>query len=128
MDYQFNPWLYVGGGVSSQSFPSQDNFKASDDFTNSNLFAAIRVNFLNKRITPFIEGKVGTSIPYSGELADELKTWGGYFSPSVGCHFGITRRFGINLSAGFNFHSYSFDAYDENLSITSWVIRLGVDF
>ena len=101
--YQFNPWLFAGGGVGSQGFTESDKI-GEDGFVTSNIFGAVRFNWLNHKITPFLEGKVGLSIPYSGEIADDLTT-GVYASPSIGCHFGIGRKYSFR-NAGIHVYGY----------------------
>ena len=125
--YQFNPWFFLGAGVGSQGFTENDKV-GEDGFVTSNVFGDFRVNFLYSRITPFVEGKVGISSPFSGELEEYLTT-GIFFSPSIGCHFGISRRFGIDLSVGYNYHRFPYEDFKSvKVKFESWVIRLGIDF
>ena len=83
--YQFNPYLFVGGGVGVNRFLSEKAWGVP-------VFAKVRVDMFNKSISPFIDAKVGYSI---------TNVNGFYFSPSLGCRFDNSNDFSITISFGY---------------------------
>lgn len=101
--YQFNPYLFVGAGVSFDCYTAKT-------WVTVPIFANVRVSPLIGNITPFIDVKVGyNSIGY-------MK--GVYFAPSIGCRFGLTRKVGLNVGIGYALQQntanhYQWDPYDK---------------
>lgn len=83
--YQFNPYLFVGAGFGV-------NYYTDAELCNIPVFANLRANLLNAKITPFVDVKIGYSV---------VDIEGFYFAPSIGCRFGLTRRMAINLGVGY---------------------------
>lgn len=85
--YQFNPWLYVGGGLDWEYHSS----------SNTNIFAVFvdgRTDLKFGKFTPFGDVRIGYRIPENGYKGDF------YFSPSIGYRFSWGRKVGINLGVG----------------------------
>lgn len=78
LGYQFNPYIYVGGGVGGAYFIDEEVFAIP-------IFANFRADFINNRISPFVDVKGGYS-------PADLK--GGYASVSGGCRF---NRFSVSM-------------------------------
>ena len=77
--YQFNPYLYLGGGVGF-------NFYTYPNVTEVWLpiFVDFRVNFLNKRFTPYFDLKIGTNL-----------------NPSFGVSYIVGKRVALNFGVGY---------------------------
>ena len=71
LGYQFNPYIYVGGGVGGAYFLDEEVFAIP-------IFANFRADFINNKISPFLDVKGGYS-------PADLK--GAYASVSGGCRF-----------------------------------------
>ena len=78
LGYQFNPYIYLGAGVGGAYFLDSEVFAIP-------IFANFRVNFINNRISPFVDVKGGYS------PADAK---GGYASIGAGCRF---NKFSLSL-------------------------------
>ncbi len=81
--YQFNNYFYLGGGIAMNHFPD-------DKLWAMPIFAHVRINFLNGRISPFVDGKIGVSITSEPP--------GTYIGGMVGVRIGMTRTTAINVS------------------------------
>ena len=64
------------------------------------IFVDLRANFINGKYIPFFDFKCGYSV-----LAKDGDSGGGgmYMTPSVGCTFMTSEKFGITLSVGYVF-------------------------
>ncbi len=80
--YQFNNYFYLGGGVGVNCFPD-------DKLWAMPIFAHVRGNFLNGRISPFLDVKAGTNITSASV--------GAYVGISAGVRIGMTRTTAINI-------------------------------
>lgn len=102
--YQINPYIFVGGGLGV-------NYYHSPDLWSMPIFANARVNFINSKISPFFDLKIGAAIgltnnsesSYSGEAKGSVS--GFYFSPSIGCRFNK-----FTISAGYELQHLSAEA------------------
>ena len=95
--YQFNPYLFLGGGV---GVLCRD---ITEDGTTFPFFADFRANFNKKKNSPYGVLKIG----YSMSPEDELKG-GVYFNPSLGYRFGIYKKLAMNVSLGYLFQQADF--------------------
>lgn len=121
--YQFNPHLFVGGGLS---------------IVGNNIlpvYIAARTDWKFGIFTPFADLKLGYNMLDGG---------GVFFSPSVGYRFNWGRKVGINLGAGLTVKGFKADLYNvvtDSDGYSTWVkfgegsfkrtyltIRLGIDF
>ncbi|MGL5683881.1 MAG: hypothetical protein ACRDDZ_12650 [Marinifilaceae bacterium] len=114
--YQFNPYLFAGAGFGV-------NYYTDVELCNIPIFANIRANLLNDKITPFVDVKLGYSV---------VDIEGFYFAPSIGCRFGLTRRMAINLGVGYTMQKaeifYTYGNYYYNDMINSGAIDFKVGF
>ena len=120
--YQFNPYYYLGAGVGY-------NYHAFTLGNSIPLFANFRTNLLNTRISPFVDFKIGYSL---GE--DK----GFYMHPAIGGSFLTSRKFGWNISVGYdmqvtqiryiNWPNLNLSPYKENVVIGGITIKAGVEF
>lgn len=118
--------LFVGAGI--------DGTVAISDGGNDGSwlivgFAEARYNFLRKsRISPFVGTRLGGGWEGYGENGCF------YFSPSVGCTFNLTKRFGLDVSLGYSLYNsteeyYSrYGSYNEAVNIHGLSVRFGVHF
>ena len=121
--YQFNPYFFVGAGIGvDYHFDYETMFLP--------IFADLRGYFIDGRITPYIGVKIGYS-PVDGT--------GLFFNPSVGASFGISRKFALNISIGYNlqraemyksyynyYYGYSHSYSDETLGAITF--KVGFEF
>lgn len=79
--YQFTPYLYVGAGVAANYYTDAETFGLP-------IFAHIRGNILDNRISPYIDFRIGYS------PLEEAQ--GFYMAPSVGC-----KIYSFNINFGY---------------------------
>ncbi len=89
--YQFNPYLFLGGGFSSQYHFISDDY-GDDSYTEIAYFVDCNIG-MGKRIAPFFDFKLGYT---AGDFS------GLYLAPAVGVRF---LRF--NLSVGYELESFA---------------------
>ncbi len=85
--YQFNPYFFLGAGIGVDChFDWETVFMP--------IFANARAYFIDGKISPFMDVKIGYSpVDDSGLF---------YFTPSVGVSFGTSKKCAVNLSIGYN--------------------------
>ena len=114
--YQFNPYIFLGGGVAYHSY-SLDDFFGKYSIP---IFTNFRVNMNDKKISPFFDAKLGYSV---GNYE------GAYVSPTFGVRFGLKQDVGLNVSIGYAIQGYEYiDYYVEKSYIHSLTLSVGVDF
>lgn len=86
--YQFNPYLFVGGGVGYETVVAPRDNRPSRIFP---VFADVRTDLKFNRFTPFADVKLGVNFTRGAGL---------YFSPTVGYRFNWGRRTAINFGIG----------------------------
>lgn len=116
--YQLNSYVFLGAGVGFRYY-------MDDDKSSVPIYFNFRSDFVNVKINPFVDVKLGYSPSYSGA----------YFSTSMGCRFKIGEKHGLSVSAGFalqdnrkvteSYNYYSYDSYDV---MTNVFIAMGFDF
>ena len=111
--YQFNPYIYFGGGVGLNIY--------FDHWPRIPVFVNFRANILNKQTTPFIDLKVGIA------LLDGL-----YFSPTIGVSRKLGRKVVLSFGASYmmqmtdgQYDDY-YDYYDR--IIGNIALRTGISF
>lgn len=123
MGYQFNPYIYLGVGVGGFYFLDSEVYSLP-------VFLNFRSDFINARITPFVDVKAGYS------PVEDVK--GAYASVSLGCRFRLGDSFALSVSTGaeiqsaevsysynsFGYHSY----YSEQTDIWGVFAKVGIDF
>ena len=116
--YQFNPYFFLGAGIGvDYHFDWETVFMP--------IFANARAYFIDGKISPFMDVKIGYS------PVDES---GLYFSPSVGVSFGTSKKCAVNLSIGYNlqraemyYYSYYY-SFSSDESLHGLSFKLGVEF
>lgn len=109
--YRFNPYISLGGGTGLR-YGSNDYF----DNVYLPIFADFRVNFINRKVTPYASVQLGTAFNLSDEDDDEPQV---FLNPTIGVKFNFTKRMGLNLGIGLdlqtisNYNYYSNSYYNE---------------
>ena len=85
--YQFNPYLFVGGGAGALT----DTWAVLFPF-----YANVHSNLLNNRISPFLDMRMGGAL-----IVDEGAYGDFYFSFSAGVNYQWKPKLGINASLGY---------------------------
>ena len=93
------------------------------------IFADLRANFLDNKITPYFGAKIGYSV---------FDATGVYFNPTLGVDVALDSRLGINFSLGYNLQSaeiirYSYYGYSYGYEYSNRIIggitfKFGVHF
>lgn len=111
---QINPYLFVGGGTTVNYYTSASYFSLP-------LFANVRGSFMDNSISPFVDLKIGYTI---------FDVTGFYFSPSIGCRFGLQNGNGVNVSLGYEMQkgTLEFDSYSTSVTVGGVALRVGYDF
>jgi hypothetical protein len=115
--YQLNPYIFLGAGVGLRHY--KDNDKNSVP-----IFFNFRSDFVNAKINPFVDVKLGFSPSYTR----------GFGSAGMGCRFKIGKKCGLLVSAGFEVqdlenkgdHSEECGIYLDYMLGT--FLKVGIDF
>lgn len=114
--FQFNNYLYLGGGLGLDYYIDYE-FSIP-------VFVDFRANFINRKITPFADLKVGYAV------GDEIE--GVFCFTSVGARFNVGGKKAINVALALNYQEvelgyYSFGRYTTSYYYaTEELIGLGV--
>lgn len=120
---QLNNKLFLGGGAGMCIANDLDN-----NFANFPIYVDFRADFLNKKVSPFVETKLGIEFATQGSS-------GLYGDLSVGCRI---KRFSISFGADMmggkyamthsgNYGGYSYHEYEATRAF-NFVSRLGFEF
>lgn len=109
---QINPYLFVGGGTTVNYYPSASYFSLP-------LFANVRGSFMDNSISPFVDLKIGYTI---------FDVTGFYFSPSIGCRFGLQNGNGVNVSLGYEMQKGTLEESNYSVTVGGIALRVGYDF
>jgi len=116
--YQINPFIFIGLGVGF-------NYFYNGTAVNMPIFVNVRTDILQKRITPFVDLKVGYSI---------IDVEGFYTSPSIGCRFKPRRGLAFSIGVGYTLQKYDFEFHDNQdywsgrLDLHGLNVRFGIEF
>lgn len=114
--YQFNNYLFVGGGVGIHYYTDTDEGSFP-------IFASFRANFTNNKITPFADIKSGYTV---GDVEGAFATIG------FGVRFGLAKKKALNLKLEYAYlekDSYdSYYYYSSSESTSGIGIKLGFEF
>lgn len=96
--YQFNPYIFVGGGAGLEL---SDIGRRGTQPVYMPVFADGRFNAVVNKCAPFIELKLGYSIPLYSPTKPSV--YGGlYFSPSIGVLFEITEKYSAGIAVEYS--------------------------
>ena len=123
--YLFSPRLFVGLGIGINYYIDNlddDYYPLDHDYRfEVPIFAHVRTHFLDKRVSPFADAKLGYIVNNDNGI---------YFSPSVGCRFASSYRSAFWVSLGFSVIRYddSRGRYGSNHDREAFNVRIGWDF
>ena len=83
--YQFNRWLYAGGGV------AVENFVKENEVYIASIYGHFRSDMVFGRFKPHIDVRLGYNMANYGGI---------YFCPSIGYRINTQSAFGINIALG----------------------------
>lgn len=91
--YQFNNWLYAGGGAGLECNLNWHEWGHNDGEVRFviPIFAEARLDAKCKRFTPFFSAQIGANLADHGGI---------YFSPTIGYRFNWGRKCAINFGLG----------------------------
>lgn len=121
--FQFNPYLFVGGGVGLHYYTDADEVLMP-------LFGEFRANLTDGSITPYVGVKLG----YSALLSDnDYATGGLFFSPSIGVRFLVGNSKFVNIALGYSLQQIDIDFYDhyyyeETFTMNAINLKIGFEF
>ena len=120
--YQFNNYVYLGGGVAADFYTDADLIAVP-------IFVDFRANFINKKVTPFADIKTGYSV---GDVE------GAYVSTGIGVRFSLKGKKAINLKLEYNYQQhndhgdYSYNnnyySYDYDYDLEGLGFKIGFEF
>ncbi len=94
--YQFSPYLFLGIGMEINGCTYLEELFFP-------IFVDSKVNFINKKTTPFFQIRAGYSV---------LGAAGAYFNPNIGVSFGVGKRSSLELSIGYTYQGLDSDYED----------------
>ena len=115
--YQFNNWLYVGGGTGFlYNFNwKKEGYNYDDPRMIIPIFAEGRLDAKWGKFTPYLSTQLGVNVAKHGGI---------YFSPILGYRFNWGRKTAINLGLGVTL--IGLDYYEWPLA--KFTVRLGFEF
>lgn len=135
--YQFNPHLFVGGGMSLVWVLNDYEYRWDNKpkLAYLPLFADVRTDLRFGRFTPFFDLRIGCNLLRHGTLSGAL---------TVGYRIGWGRRVGMNIALGVNLRGHRYEnwnsgidedgywSYPDGTYYTGYdampVIRIGIEF
>jgi len=109
--YQFNNYFFLGGGIAL-------NYYADAELTTAPIYAAFRANFINKKVSPFADIKLGYTV---GDLR------GTYASIGIGVRFSLKGRKALNLACVYSEQDNEWYS-DNSVSYLGLGVRFGFEF
>ncbi|MDR2913876.1 MAG: hypothetical protein LBV74_03425 [Tannerella sp.] len=121
--YFFSPYLFIGAGFGVHFYTGYNydgdyhSYDSDESFVEIPIFAHIRSHFIDKKVSPFADVKLGYSV---------YDATGPYFTPSVGCRFAKGSRSAFWLSLGYTIQQ--FDQYNADIYCDAFSMKVGWDF
>jgi hypothetical protein len=125
--YFFSPYFFLGLGVGFHFYTGynyEGEYYSYDEVAvEIPIFAHIRSHFIDKKVSPFVDVKLGYSV---------YDVTGTYFSPSLGCRFAKGSRSAFWFSLGYTVQfiddSYYDSYYESSARSEAFSIKVGWDF
>ena len=125
--YQFNPYIYAGLGAGVHYYYDDGYFVYNGNgyFDDSKwavpIFANFRADFMNKKIAPFLDLKIGYIIYNDAN--------GFYLSPTFGYRFGLKSNLALNVGVGYNLQQAKIKSYGGGMTFSHHAsFKLGLEF
>lgn len=90
--YQFNNYIFLGAGMAV-------DYYTDADLVSIPIFANFRVNFINKKITPFVDLKTGCAV---GDVE------GAYVTLGMGARFSLKGKKAVNIGLEYHYQQYDY--------------------
>ena len=99
--YQFNPYFFLGAGTGLHFMSSYETIvDIRESKVDVPIFANIRCNFSQKKVSPFVDAKGGLFVTNSGGL---------YANASVGCRFSLNEKQAVSIAIGYALEELEFE-------------------
>ena len=127
----FNPYIFVGLGAGIHFYTGYNDddgqYQSYDEIAIAiPVFAHVRSHFIDKKVSPFIDIKLGYSV---------YEITGAYFSPTIGCRFAKGSRSAFWIGMGYSLQKAHEDIYyygrnkiETSFSFNAFSMKLGWDF
>jgi len=119
--YQFNDFLFVGGGMGMHYYSDLDDEYAVP------VFANFRANFMRGKVVPFGDVKLGYTV---GDIVE-----GAYGAIGVGVRFALKGKKALNLSLSYtaqdvdvDYYGYYDYYYSDEETLGAFSIKIGFEF
>ena len=106
--YQATPYFSFGLGTGFAYYDGVQGYSnafSGDEFLIP-FFTDFRVNFINRRVSPYLSFDIG----YSFKLDDDFKGVGMFINPTIGVSFRAVKRSEIHIGIGYHLQNWK-DAY-----------------
>ena len=128
--YRINDYFFIGAGVGYEyldglyyhsyeykgNVVGSSNYDSYDVRNNIQVFARIKANLTNTKVSPFLSGDVGYTV---GLSSNEIKMANGlFFQPSFGCDIRLSDKQTIYIMLGYNGQNYNYCWFDNTLGST----------
>ncbi len=112
--FQADPNIFIGAGLGF-------DYDAKREWFFMPIFANLRFYISKKRLSPFVDVKAGYS---------PVSVKGAYANASIGCHYSLSQKLGLNLSVGYDVQKYDGRSEMENRNdyLHAVNLKVGVDF
>ena len=121
--YFFSPYFFLGLGVGFHFYTGYnyegEYYSYDEVLVEIPIFAHARFHFLDKKVSPFADIKLGYSV---------YDVTGTYFSPSLGCRFAKGSRSAFWFSLGYSVQFIDDSYYDSSARSEAFSIKVGWDF
>lgn len=120
-----NPYAFIGLGLGFHYYFGSDDsyyngyYYESDGVLEIPIFAHFRSHFIDAKVSPFADIKLGYTVH---------DVTGLYFCPSIGCRFAKGSRSSFWLSLGYSVQKIDESYYDTSASSNAVSLKLGWDF
>lgn len=94
--YRFNPYISTGLGIGLRAYEFFQLINGNSNSSTTTLlpvFADVRINFLDRKVSPYS----ATGLGYSYDLSDQLRGVGSFISQSFGATFKVSTKSSFNV-------------------------------
>lgn len=94
--YRFNPYISTGLGIGLRAYEFFQLINGNSNSSTTTLlpvFADVRINFLDRKVSPYS----ATGLGYSYDLSDQMRGVGSFISQSFGATFKVSTKSSFNV-------------------------------